>query len=353
EGRPAQSAAARLARLCPHTRWLRDHFNVGRRGGTVGRARRSIRAAARRRLVRPRLGHRDRPGRRARGGRAGPEAGRGRFAARDPGPVRRGGAARPPGARRPALPDQPRHGRHVPADLLEAAAAHTAQELRARGAHLALVSGLDILRDPRWGRTEECFGEDPLLAARCVRALVRGYRTQPGLGVVLKHFAGQGAAMGGRNGSGAAIGPRELAEIHLPAARAGVAAGALGVMAAYNDLDGVPCTANAALLTDVLRDAWGFEGIVMSDMFAVDRLQRAGLSPAEAAAVALRAGVDLSMADVSYTAIEEAVERGLIAERYIDRACARVLGVKIRLGLLDEPTAAPSFPAADPMPEFV
>jgi hypothetical protein len=177
-------------------------------------------------------------------------------------------------------------------DLLEAAAAHTAQELRARGAHLALVSGLDILRDPRWGRTEECFGEDPLLAARCVRALVRGYRTQPGLGVVLKHFAGQGAAMGGRNGSGAAIGPRELAEIHLPAARAGVAAGALGVMAAYNDLDGVPCTASVDLLTGILRDEWGFEGIVMADMFAVDRLQRAGLAPAEAAAVALWAGAD-------------------------------------------------------------
>ena len=238
-------------------------------------------------------------------------------------------------------------------DLLEAAAAHTAQELRARGAHLALVSGLDILRDPRWGRTEECFGEDPLLAARCVRALVRGYRTQPGLGVVLKHFAGQGAAMGGRNGSGAAIGPRELAEIHLPAARAGVAAGALVVMAAYNDLDGVPCTASVDLLTGILRDEWGFEGIVMADMFAVDRLQRAGLSPAEAAAVALRAGVDLSMADVSYTAIEEAVHDGLVPEALVDRACARVLGLKIRLGLLDAPRPDPSFPAPDAMPDLV
>src|SRR6185437_4076686 len=136
-------------------------------------------------------------------------------------------------------------------DLLEAAAAHVARELRASGAHLALVSGLDILRDPRWGRCEECFGEDPLLAARFTRALVRGFRTQSGLGVVLKHFAGQGAAIGGRNGSGPPIGPRELAEIHLPAARAGVAEGALGVMAAYNDLDGVPCTANEALLTGI------------------------------------------------------------------------------------------------------
>lgn len=237
-------------------------------------------------------------------------------------------------------------------DLLEAAAAHIARELRARGAHLALVSGLDILRDPRWGRSEECFGEDPLLAARCVRALVRGYRTQPGLGVVLKHFAGQGAAMGGRNGSGAPLGPRELAEIHLPAARAGVAEGAHGVMAAYNDLDGVPCTANVDLLTGILRDEWGFEGIVMADMFAIDRLQRAGLSPAGAAAVALRAGVDVSMADVSYTALEEAVQEGLVPSALVDRACARVLGLKIRLGLLDAP-ALPSFPPPDPMPELV
>jgi beta-glucosidase len=237
-------------------------------------------------------------------------------------------------------------------DLLEAAAAHTAQELRARGAHLALVSGLDILRDPRWGRSEECFGEDPLLAARCVRSLVRGYRSQPGLGVVLKHFAGQGAAMGGRNGSGAAIGPRELAEIHLPAARAGVLEGAFGVMAAYNDLDGVPCTANADLLTRILRDEWGFEGIVMADMFAIDRLQRAGLSPAEAAAVALTAGVDMSMADVSYTALEEAVGSGLVPSNLVDRACARVLSLKIRLGLLD-PVARPAFPPPDPMPELV
>ncbi len=228
-----------------------------------------------------------------------------------------------------------------------------ARELRARGAHLALVSGLDILRDPRWGRSEECFGEDPLLAARCVAALVRGYRTAPGLGVVLKHFAGQGAAMGGRNGSGAAIGPRELAEIHLPAARAGVAAGALGVMAAYNDLDGVPCTANEDLLTGILRDEWGFEGIVMSDMFAIDRLQRAGLSPAGAAAVALRAGVDLSMADVSYTVIEDVVNDGLVPSALVDRACARVLGLKIRLGLLDAPSPDLSFPAPDPVPDLV
>jgi beta-glucosidase len=234
--------------------------------------------------------------------------------------------------------------------LIEEAAAHTAAELRARGAHLALMSGLDMLRDPRWGRAEECLGEDPLLASLFVRALVRGMRREPGLGVVLKHFAGQGAAMGGRNGSGAAIGPRELAEIHLPAARAGVAAGAEGVMAAYNDIDGVACAAHSGLMTDVLRGEWGFEGIVMADMFAIDRLQRAVGSPAHAGALALRAGLDMSMSDVSYVDLESAVQSGLATESDVDRACRRVLALKIRLGLLDEPRPAPSFPPPDPAP---
>ncbi|QGN33569.1 glycoside hydrolase family 3 N-terminal domain-containing protein [Microlunatus sp. Gsoil 973] len=129
-------------------------------------------------------------------------------------------------------------------ELVAEAFAHTGRELRARGAHVALVSGLDLLRDPRWGRAEECFGEDPLLAAAFTAAEVRGLRRESGIGVVLKHFAGQGAAVGGRNGAGAPIGPRELAEVHLVAARAGIDAGAIGVMAAYNEIDGIPCVAN-------------------------------------------------------------------------------------------------------------
>ncbi|GIJ54194.1 glycoside hydrolase family 3 N-terminal domain-containing protein [Virgisporangium aurantiacum] len=238
-------------------------------------------------------------------------------------------------------------------DLVERAAAHVAREVRARGAHVAMVSALDVLRDPRWGRSEECFGEDPLLAALCTRALVRGMHTEPGIAVVLKHLIGQGAAIGGRNSSGAPIGPRELSEVHLAAARAGVDAGALGVMAAYNDIDGVPCVAHERLLTGVLRDEWGFEGIVMADMFAVDRLMRVTESPAAAAALALRAGVDLSLCDVSYTALERAVTDGLVAESYVDRACRRVLALKVRLGLLDEPAPLPAFPPPDPVSELV
>lgn len=236
-------------------------------------------------------------------------------------------------------------------DLLEAAAAHVARELRARGAHIALVSGLDMLRDPRWGRGEECFGEDALLASAFVRAFVRGFRSG-GVVALLKHFAGQGAGIGGRNGSGAPIGPRELREVHLPAARAGIEEGALGVMAAYNDLDGVPCCANEELLTGVLREQWGFEGIVMADMGAIDRLIPAAGSELGAGILALRAGVDLSLCDHAYRDLDTAVERGELDEALVDRAARRVLGLKIRLGLLDPPAALPSFPAPDPQPRL-
>ncbi|HEY9292583.1 MAG TPA: glycoside hydrolase family 3 N-terminal domain-containing protein [Microlunatus sp.] len=230
-------------------------------------------------------------------------------------------------------------------ELLEEAARQVGAELRSRGAHLALVSGLDILRDPRWGRSEECFGEDPLLASTFTRALVRGLQSTRGLGAVLKHFAAQGAGIGGRNGSGAPIGPRELAEVHLPAARAGIDAGAVGVMAAYNDIDGVPCVANAELLGRILRQDWDFGGLVMADMGAIDRLAGPAGSLPAAAATALRAGVDLSLCDVAYTKIIEAVDRGLISTELIDRSCVRVLRVKIELGLLDPPSPTPTFPA--------
>lgn len=158
-------------------------------------------------------------------------------------------------------------------DLYEEAAAAAGAELRARGGHLALVSALDLVRDPRWGRAEECFGEDPYLAARFTEALVRGMR-RAGVGVVLKHFAGQGSSVGGRNSAATELGARELHEIHLAAARAGVREGAAGVMAAYNEFDGLPCAASRWLLTELLRERWGFDGIVMADGGALDRLTR-------------------------------------------------------------------------------
>ncbi|WUP37720.1 glycoside hydrolase family 3 C-terminal domain-containing protein [Streptomyces europaeiscabiei] len=231
-------------------------------------------------------------------------------------------------------------------DLYERAAAYAAAELRARGGHMALVSALDIARDPRWGRTEECFGEDPYLAARLTEALVRGMQGTPDADgdfaadrapVVLKHFAGQGATVGGRNSAESELGPRELREIHLPAARAGVRAGAAAVMAAYNEVDGMPCSGNRALLTGLLRDRWGFRGLVMADGLAVDRLARITGDKISAGALALDAGIDLSLWDDGFTHLEEAVERGLVGEAALDAAVARVLRLKFRLGLFENP----------------
>ncbi|GLP63648.1 beta-glucosidase [Streptomyces sp. TUS-ST3] len=232
-------------------------------------------------------------------------------------------------------------------DLYERAAAHAAAELRARGGHIALVSALDIARDPRWGRTEECFGEDPYLAARLTEALVRGMQGSPADGVfaadkapvVLKHFAGQGATVGGRNSAESELGLRELHELHLPAARAGVRAGAAAVMAAYNEVDGMPCSGNRALLTGLLREEWGFEGLVMADGLAVDRLARITGDKVSAGALALRSGVDLSLWDEGFTHLEEAVERGLVEESVLDAAVARVLRLKFRLGLFEQQSA--------------
>jgi beta-glucosidase len=233
--------------------------------------------------------------------------------------------------------------------LLTEAAAGVAAELAASGVHLALVSALDLLRDPRWGRAEECFGEDPLLAAELTRAVVTGmqggHAGAPGTGgvaVVLKHLAAQGEAVGGRNGQSAVIGPRDLRELHLPSARAAVEAGALGFMAAYNDIDGVPCCANRELLTGFLRAECGFDGVVMADGLAVDRLAAMAGDPMAAAVAALEAGVDLSLWDESFTLLEVAAAQDTRVADLVDTACRRVLTLKHRLGLLprDVPGAA-------------
>lgn len=244
-------------------------------------------------------------------------------------------------------------------DLYEAAAAGAARELRARGGHVALVSALDLVRDPRWGRAEECFGEDPYLAARFTEALVRGMQGPQGddagfapdrAAVVLKHFAGQGATIGGRNSAATELGPRELHEIHLVAARAGVRARAAGVMAAYNEFDGLPCAASRELLTGLLRERWGFTGLVMADGCALDRLVRLAGDPVAAGALALDAGTDLSLWDGCFPRLAEAVERGLVAEHALDAAVARVLALKFRLGLFERPYVGQDSPASEHSP---
>lgn len=242
-----------------------------------------------------------------------------------------------------------------PQGVQEAEAA-VAAELAASGIHIALVSGLDIARDPRWGRCEECFGEDPLMAARMCEAIVTGmqgeHRSKVGHGgvaVVLKHLAAQGEAVGGRNGQSAVLGPHDLHEIHLPPVAAGVRAGALGFMAAYNDIDSVPCCANPWLLEDYLRDQLGFDGIVMADGLAVDRLEdMAGSIPA-AGRAALLAGVDVSLWDEGFARLEEYVDDEQVAAA-VDTALRRVLELKAMFGLLPEDgadTAAIAMPDAD------
>lgn len=239
---------------------------------------------------------------------------------------------------------------------VQEAEAAVAAELAASGIHIALVSGLDIARDPRWGRCEECFGEDPLMASRMCEAIVTGmqgeHRSKVGRGgvaVVLKHLAAQGEAVGGRNGQSAVLGPHDLHEIHLPPVAAGVRAGALGFMAAYNDIDSVPCCANPWLLEDYLRDQLGFDGIVMADGLAVDRLEDMAGSVPAAGRAALLAGVDVSLWDEGFARLEEYVDDEQVAAA-VDTALRRVLELKAMFGLLPEDgadTAAIAMPDAD------
>lgn len=239
-------------------------------------------------------------------------------------------------------------------DLLAEASAAVARGLAASGVHVALVSALDLLRDPRWGRCEECFGEAPALAAALTRAVVEGMQGPDrsrvgtdGVAVVLKHLAAQGEAVGGRNGQSAVIGPRDLREVHLPAVRAGVEAGALGFMAAYNDIDGVPCCANHDLLTGYLRGVCGFDGIVMADGLAVDRLAAMTGDVASAGRAALLAGVDVSLWDEGFTTLVAAAESDAAVAAAVEAACRRVLELKDRFGLLG-PAGSAEAPAGTP-----
>ncbi|MEC6746957.1 glycoside hydrolase family 3 N-terminal domain-containing protein [Marinilactibacillus sp. XAAS-LB27] len=239
-------------------------------------------------------------------------------------------------------------------ELIEKMSRKMSEELSAKGVHLALVSTLDLVRDPRWGRTEECFGEDPYLAAEYTRRVVRGFqgdliktgedftkkttkqleKSDSRIGVVLKHLIAQGDALGGHNSGDVSIGERELFDIYDPIMKSTV--NAVGVMAAYNDIDGIPCHANADLLTKQLRDTLNFQGIVMADGGAIDRLQNAMQDKSLNAKQALEAGVNLSLWDHSYLAIEEGIENQSIEMETLDRSVYKVLSIKFLLGLFDK-----------------
>ena len=221
-------------------------------------------------------------------------------------------------------------------ELLQEATEVSGQQLKAMGVDLALVSCLDILRDPRWGRSEECFGEDPYLSSQMARAVVRGIQSE-GVDVTAKHLCAQGETTGGINASAARIGQRELREIHLPPVKACVEAGVAAFMAAYNEIDGVYCHANYALLTELLRGEYGFEGFVMSDGVAIDQLDAITGDRCASGALALNAGVDMGLWDTGFSLLEKAVERGLVSEERINEACKRILTVKFRRGLFENP----------------
>lgn len=221
-------------------------------------------------------------------------------------------------------------------ELLEKAEAVCAKQLSEMGVDLALVSMLDILRDPRWGRSEECLSEDPYLSACMAGSMIRGIHSE-GVGVIAKHFCAQGETSGGLNGTAARIGERELFEIHLPTAAVVAAEGAEGVMAAYNEIDGEYCHGNRHLLTDILRGELGFKGVVMSDGVAIDRLNVVTGDLTASGAMALNAGVDIGLWDQAFSHLEEAIEQGLVSEETLNEAVLRVLTLKFERGLFDTP----------------
>jgi len=232
----------------------------------------------------------------------------------------------------------------------EATARAAAAEAAADGVNLVFAPMLDVARDPRWGRTVESPGEDPWVAGELAAAKARGFqgaqtRARPAVAATAKHLCGYGAVTAGREYASVDVSERTLHEVHLPPFAACVAAGIAAVMPAFIDVAGVPMTASIALLQGWLRIRQGFTGVVISDYNAIAELCAHGVAAdlAEASALALRAGVDIDMAGNAYSAgLPRALERGLIEPWQLDACVRRVLELKERLGLFDDPYRAGS-----------
>lgn len=212
------------------------------------------------------------------------------------------------------------------------------KEISLSGNHIGFVTMLDMARDPRWGRVEEFFTEDPYLAARFSESGVKGIKLGGAL-ACCKHYCATGDCMGGINTAEVNIGQRELHDIHLPAVKSAIDAGVDFIMAAYNTIDGIPCHMNRFLLRNVLRGELGFDGVVLSDGFGVGRaIGQMGYDKVTGSAAVLKAGVDVSLADGGwYLNLIEAVEKGIVEESLIDEAVLRLLIKKFELGLFDNP----------------
>ena len=231
-------------------------------------------------------------------------------------------------------------------ETIERGQAIAAREARAVGIHWAFAPMVDIARDPRWGRIIEGAGEDPFLGAAVAVAQVRGFQgadigQHDRIIAGPKHFAGYGAALGGRDYDEVSLSDVELWNIYFPPFNAAVEAGAGNVMTAYMDLNGIPASGARWLFTEVLRDAWAFSGFVVSDANAVRNLVTHGFAAdlTDAAARAISAGVDMEMAisDPAYAHLPEALQTGAVSEAALDAAARRILEMKVRLGLFDNP----------------
>ncbi|SBN62463.1 beta-glucosidase [Curtobacterium sp. 9128] len=225
-------------------------------------------------------------------------------------------------------------------ELVERVGAVIGDSMRRLGVHQGLAPVLDVVRDPRWGRVDECIGEDPYLVGTVGTAYVRGLQ-RAGVDATLKHFLGYSASQAGRNHAPVHAGAREIADVFLPPFEMALLdGGARSVMNSYAEIDGVPVAANADLLTGLLRDRLGFDGTVVADYFSVAFLEvMHGIAAdrGEAAAMALEAGVDVELptGDAYLAPLVERVRAGLVDEALVDRAVLRVLRQKERLGLLD------------------
>ena len=225
-------------------------------------------------------------------------------------------------------------------ELLERMGEVMGREIRLQGAHVGYGPVLDIARDPRWSRVEETMGEDPYLSGVLGTAVVKGM--QKHVVATLKHLAAYGVPQGGHNAANADVGPNRLMHDYLPAFERAVKEGPAGaVMTAYNSIDGVPCTANRWMIEEVLRQSWDFKGVVFADLNAINALyatHHVAADPAEAAALALKAGVDIDLGGYNYGGfLKEALQRGLVTEADIDRAVRHVIQLKLDLGLFDHP----------------
>ena len=242
-------------------------------------------------------------------------------------------------------------------DLVERLFTMTALETRARGAHQALTPVVDVARDPRWGRVEETYGEDPYLVAQLGVAAVRGFqgdgqfRDKTRLIATLKHFAAHGQPESGNNCAPANVSERVLRETFLSTFQEALErGGAVSVMASYNEIDGVPSHANRWLLRDLLRDEWGFTGYIVSDYYAIrERAERPELyghhvasDGKEAALLAVRAGVNIELPEPDcYSHLVELVQEGSLAESELDDLVRPMLEYKFKLGLFDDPYVDP------------